>query len=263
MTQSTDFKTKELCWAKIKGFPWWPALIREIKYSNKEKYYNIGYICESKGSDLPETSLKKWQENYDLFKQGWTSQKDKKSLKQNDFDCSLAMADKISEGKISSEEHDKYLIKYKTKKERHSLYNIHEFIKEIEQEKEKGKKFLGRKRKAKVIEIIEDENKSENIQEIKEEKEKKEEIEMSKKDLEKTDNLVNNITKNLDEIIIKTDKYQKFFEKECKDKNISYLDDKNIKTKIELVKYIQIVNDVFEAPKQLEKALDKKAEEIK
>ena len=81
--------------------------------------------------------------------------------------------------------------------------------------------------------------------------------------MEKTDNLVNNITKNLDEIIIKTDKYQKFFEKECKDKNISYLDDKNIKTKIELVKYIQIVNDVFEAPKQLEKALDNKAEETK
>ena len=265
MNQSNDFKINELCWAKIKGFPWWPALIKEIKYSNNEKYYNIGYICESKGSDLPESNLKKWQENYILLKQGWTTPKDKKSLKQNDFDCSLAMADKISEGKITIEEHDKYLIKYKTKKERNSLYNIHEFIKEIESNKgkedKKEKKFVGRKRKEdKVIEIIEEEKKPENIIINKEEEKKKDEIEMSNKDLNKTDDLVNNINKNLDEIIIKTDKYQKFFEKECKDKNISYLDDKNIKTKIELVKYIQIVNDVFDTPIKLEKELDNNSE---
>ena len=79
---------------------------------------------------------------------------------------------------------------------------------------------------------------------------------MNKKDLNKTDSLVKNITSNLDEIIIKTEKYQKFFEKECKDKNISYLDDKNIKTKIELVKYIQIMNDVFDTPIKIEKELD-------
>ena len=289
MSQTDEFKIKELCWAKIKGFPWWPAIIREIKYSKNKKYYNIGYICESKGSDLDSSSLKKWKENYELFKQGWTSQKDKKSLKQNDFDCVLAMADKLAEGKLTTEEHDKFLVKYKTKKERHSLYNIHEFLKEIEAEKEnkenknikekkeievkeekkeieektkpEKKKLLGRKRKEKVVEIIDDENKSENIQEVKEIKEKKEdELEMSKKDLNKTDDLVQHITKNLDEIIIKTEKYQKFFEKECKDKNISYLDDKNIKTKIELVKYIQIMNDVFDAPIKLEKSLPENIE---
>mgnify|MGYP002626075637 FL=1 len=280
MSKNEDFKKYELCWAKIKGFPWWPALIREIKFLNNEKYYNIGYICESKGSDLAGSNIKKWKENYDLFKQGWTLPKDKKSLKQNDFDCSLAMADKLSEGKITPEEHDKFIMKYKTKKERHSLYNIHEFIKELEAEKNnkekkeiknsdenkenkknsEKKKFIGRKRKEKVIEISDDENKSENVKEAKESKESKElkdvEIEMSKKDLNKTDNLVKNITNNLDEIIIKTEKYQKFFEKECKDKNISYLDDKNIKTKIELVKYIQIMNDVFDTPIKLEKTLD-------
>ena len=282
MNKIDEFKIKELCWAKIKGFPWWPAIIREIKYSNNKKYYNIGYICESKGSDLDGSSLKKWQENYELFKQGWTSPKDKRSLKQNDFDCSLAMADKLAEGKLTPEEHDKYLSKYKTKKERNSLYNIHEFLKEIESKKEnkenqkkeaeneikekpEKKKLLGRKRKEKVIEIVDDENKSENIQEIKEIEEikekKDEELEMTKKDLNKTEDLVKNISKNLDEIIIKTEKYQKFFEKECKDKNISYLDDKNNKTKIELVKYIQIINDVFDAPIKIEKSLPDNLEE--
>ena len=289
MDKKEDFKIMELCWAKIKGFPWWPALIRDIKYSNNEKYYNIGYICESLGSDLDSSSLKKWQENYDEFKQGWTNPKDKKSLKQNDFDCSLAMADKISEGKLTPEDHDNYILKYKTKKERHSLYNLHEFIKEIEAEKEKKekeeeqrinkekkeakvnednkekkiksakKKFIGRKRKEnKVIEIIDDENKSENVKESNEIKGV--EIEMSKKDLNKTDDLVKNLTNNLDEIVIKTEKYQKYFEKECKDKNISYFDDKNVKTKIELVKYIQIMNDVFDTPIKLEKEI---ADDIK
>ena len=269
MSKSDEFKIKELCWAKIKGFPWWPALIRETNYINNQKYYNIGYICESLGSDLDSSCLKKWKENYNLFKQGWTNPKDKKSLKQNDFDCSLAMADKLAEGKISPEDHDKFLLKYKTKKERHSLYNVHEFIKEIEEQrgnkinkgrkeekkeeekdnkiiKEKNeekkeeenkakKKLIGRKRKEKFIELVDDENKSENSKEKKEEKDEEEKFEMNTKDLNKTDNLVKNITNNLDEIIAKTEKYQKFFEKECKDKNISYLDDKNIKTKIELV----------------------------
>ena len=83
---------------------------------------------------------------------------------------------------------------------------------------------------------------------------------MSKKDLNKTDDLVKNLTNNLDEIVIKTEKYQKYFEKECKDKNISYFDDKNVKTKIELVKYIQIMNDVFDTPIKLEKEI---ADDIK
>ena len=267
MNQKEEFKIKELCWAKLKGFPWWPALIREIKYSNNEKYYNIGYICESKGSDLDSSKLKKWQENYDSFKQGWTLPKDRRSPKQNDFDCSLSMANKLFSKQITPEEHDKFILKYKTKKERHSLYNIHEFMKELETEKEEKskdvkekkeeedkKKFIGRKRKEKVIEIIDDENKDENVMKNKEIKNNSE-IDMSKKDLNKTENLVKNITSNLDEIIIKTEKYQKFFEKECKDKNISYLDDKNIKTKIDLVKYIQIMNDVFDMPIKMEKEL--------
>ena len=116
MNQKEEFKIKELCWAKLKGFTWWPALIREIKYSNNEKYYNIGYICESKGSDLDSSKLKKWQENYDSFKQGWTLPKDRRSPKQNDFDCSLSMANKLFSKQITPEEHDKFILKYKTKK---------------------------------------------------------------------------------------------------------------------------------------------------
>ena len=31
MNKIDEFKIKELCWAKIKGFPWWPAIIRVFK----------------------------------------------------------------------------------------------------------------------------------------------------------------------------------------------------------------------------------------
>ena len=170
MSKSDEFKIKELCWAKIKGFPWWPALIRQTNYINNQKYYNIGYICESLGSDLDSSCLKKWKENYNLFKQGWTNPKDKKSLKQNDFDCSLAMADKLAEGKISPEDHDKFLLKYKTKKERHSLYNVHEFIKEIEEQRS-NKINKGRKKKKKEEEK---DNKTDKINKEKKEEEKTE-----------------------------------------------------------------------------------------
>ena len=67
MNQKEEFKIKELCWAKLKGFPWWPALIREIKYSNNEKYYNIGYICESKGLDFAKRSKIAKTERFRLF----------------------------------------------------------------------------------------------------------------------------------------------------------------------------------------------------
>ena len=291
-----DFKINELCWAKIKGFPWWPALIKDIKYLNKDKKYTIGFICENKGSDLDSINLKKWKKNYDKFKTGWILPKDKKSFKQNDFECSLLMADKYYEGIINSEEHYNFLIKYNTTKERHSLYNIHNFIKEIESQKKENKdikkneefkkvkekynieineskikyenknKMIGRKRKKKIqkqiIELSDDEKENENENQNK----KIEEFEMTRKDLDKSDKLLKSLTNNLDEIVIRSEKYQKYFEKECKEKNISSLNDKNIKTKIELVNYIQIMNDVLNIPISLEKIIpneEKKEKEVK
>ena len=48
MTEQNDFKIKELCWAKIKGYPWWPAIIRDIQISGNIKKFLVGYLCEKK-----------------------------------------------------------------------------------------------------------------------------------------------------------------------------------------------------------------------
>ena len=74
------------------------------------------------------------------------------------------------------------------------------------------------------------------------------EINMTKKELNKMDNLIKKITFNVDEILAKNEKYQKFFEQDCKEKNISINNNKNLETKIELTKYIQIISEVLNVP---------------
>ena len=56
-----DYKINELCWAKLKGYPWWPALIKDIYFSNKKKVYFVGYLCEKNGSPLNEKKYKKME----------------------------------------------------------------------------------------------------------------------------------------------------------------------------------------------------------
>ena len=41
MTEQNDFKIKELCWAKIKGYPWWPAIIRDIYNAGNNKLFFV------------------------------------------------------------------------------------------------------------------------------------------------------------------------------------------------------------------------------
>jgi hypothetical protein len=66
--------------------------------------------------------------------------------------------------------------------------------------------------------------------------------------LNKIDDLVNNIAYNVDEILIKSEKYQKFFDKECKERNISMRDNKAINMKLELIKYLETMTEVLNVP---------------
>ena len=66
--------------------------------------------------------------------------------------------------------------------------------------------------------------------------------------MNKIDDLVNNIAYNVDEILLKSEKYQKFFDKECKERNISMHDNKAINTKLELIKYLETMTEVLNVP---------------
>ena len=56
--EDNEFTINELCWAKLKGYPWWPAIIKDIILSkNKKKCYIVGYFCEKRGSSLSEINI--------------------------------------------------------------------------------------------------------------------------------------------------------------------------------------------------------------
>jgi len=277
--QEDTFKLKELCWAKIKGYPWWPGIIRNIYNLNGEEFYFVAYLCENNGSVLNRNAIKKWESNYELFREGKTNSKNGKgSTINNDFKSALAVAILYCEGKINDVDHDKFLNKYQTNKDRHNIANIESFFNNIiqeklekEKEKEKNKKeeLINKntnkeiknktKNKSNKKKLI---GKKRNLSKAKppEKQEKKSvikdnEINMTQKELNKIDDLISNITYNIDEIMIKSEKYQKFFSKECKEKNICIHDNKSIKTKIELIKYLQIMNDILNVPINLNKMI--------
>lgn len=273
MQDDNEFTINELCWAKLKGYPWWPAIIKDIILSkNKKKSYIVGYFCEKRGSSLSELNIKKWKENYEMFKDGKGKGKQKSS--GNDFISSLAVAKMYDEGKIDANDHESFLNKYQSNKDRHSLKNIHSFFSEIikkkkerleNQENKENKENIKSEEKEnaenvlKANEKIVDNNsdkkllkkkrnisKKQELIEIKEEKNN--EFNIKQKDLNKIDDLVNNIAYNVDEILIKSEKYQKFFDKECKERNISMHDNKAINTKLELIKYLETMAEVLNPP---------------
>lgn len=267
MQKDNEFTINELCWAKLKGYPWWPAIIKDILLSkNKKKSYIVGYFCEKRGSSLNEINIKKWKENYEMFKNG--KGKGKQKASGNDFISSLAVAKMYDEGKIDINDHESFLNKYQNNKDRHSLKNIHSYFSEIikkkKEDQEDKENIKNEKREnaeniLKSNEKIVDNNsdkkllrKKRNISKNKElieiKNEKNNEFNIKQKDLNKIDELVNNIAYNVDEILIKSEKYQKFFDKECKERNISMHDNKAINTKLELIKYLQTMIEVLHPP---------------
>jgi hypothetical protein len=270
--EDNEFTINELCWAKLKGYPWWPAIIKDIILSkNKKKCYIVGYFCEKRGSSLSEINIKKWKQNYEIFKDGKGKGKQKNS--GNDFISSLTVAKMYDEGKIDINDHESFVNKYQNNKDRHSLKNIKDFFNEIIKKKKENQENKENKENKENIKKEEenDENaliantkefgnnsdkkllrkkrnisKNKDIIEIKDEKDN--EFNIKQKDLNKIDDLVNNIAYNVDEILIKSEKYQKFFDKECKERNISMRDNKAINMKLELIKYLETMTEVLNVP---------------
>ena len=270
--EDNEFTINELCWAKLKGYPWWPAIIKDIILSkNKKKCYIVGYFCEKRGSSLSEINIKKWKQNYEIFKDGKGKGKQKNS--GNDFISSLTVAKMYDEGKIDINDHESFVNKYQNNKDRHSLKNIKDFFNEIKKKKKENQENKENKENKENIKKEEenDENaliantkefgnnsdkkllrkkrnisKNKDIIEIKDEKDN--EFNIKQKDLNKIDDLVNNIAYNVDEILIKSEKYQKFFDKECKERNISMRDNKAINMKLELIKYLETMTEVLNVP---------------
>ncbi|OMJ89028.1 hypothetical protein SteCoe_8846 [Stentor coeruleus] len=66
----SDFQDRELVWAKMKGFPWWPGIITDNKISqSNEVQYRIDFIGENSHIWTNQASIRKYSNTpSDIYK---------------------------------------------------------------------------------------------------------------------------------------------------------------------------------------------------
>ena len=71
-----EYKEKDLVWAKVKGYPWWPSIIGHISFHNiqsngeniKEKIYSIELIGEKNNNiKVSKEKIEPFMKNYDKY----------------------------------------------------------------------------------------------------------------------------------------------------------------------------------------------------
>ena len=71
---NTEYKEKDIVWAKVKGYPWWPSIITHISFRNnqvngeniKEKIYTIEFIGEKNNAKVTREKIESFNKNYEL-----------------------------------------------------------------------------------------------------------------------------------------------------------------------------------------------------
>ena len=58
------FTVDEIVWGKIKGYPWWPAMITEIEEDNKEKKYKVNFIGNNRHANLKKRNIGKFEKEF-------------------------------------------------------------------------------------------------------------------------------------------------------------------------------------------------------
>ena len=68
-----EYKEKDIVWAKVKGYPWWPSIINHISFRNiqsngeniKDKIYSIELIGEkNNNSKVSKEKIEPFNKNY-------------------------------------------------------------------------------------------------------------------------------------------------------------------------------------------------------
>ena len=70
---NTEYKEKDIVWAKVKGYPWWPSIITHISFKNnqtngeniKEKIYSIEFIGEKNNAKVSKEKIESFNKNYE------------------------------------------------------------------------------------------------------------------------------------------------------------------------------------------------------
>jgi len=64
---NTSFNVREIIWAKIRGYPWWPAVIMGTEDDNKEKKYKVQFIGDGTHASLAKKCLEKFEKGFQLY----------------------------------------------------------------------------------------------------------------------------------------------------------------------------------------------------
>ena len=171
-------KEKDIVWAKVKGYPWWPGTIRNISYRSiqnsykgfsKKKIYIVDFIGNKSHGELSKNDIKSFKQNYE----------EHCKTKNPSLIKSIELAKKLYNEKFSNGIIDIFEEEEKIVSDKKLNIIKEEHIKNEKNEKEKRYNLLNKKRKE-----------SKDIKDEEEEKKKEEETEKDKKEEKK--NLTNN-----------------------------------------------------------------------
>jgi hypothetical protein len=96
------FRKGEVVWAKVRGFPWWPGVIRNIsqrigKGENNEREMKImvNFVGDNSHADLPLNKIEKFTSKFEEYS----------NTKHKGLLNSINIAKKIYTGEIPFEKH--------------------------------------------------------------------------------------------------------------------------------------------------------------
>ena len=64
---NVSFNVGEVIWAKIRGYPYWPAMITGTEDDNREKKYAISFIGDNTHASLAKKCLEKFEKGLQLY----------------------------------------------------------------------------------------------------------------------------------------------------------------------------------------------------
>ena len=64
MSQQGKFLVPEVVWAKIRGYPWWPGLLSNVKQDKGGVLFKVDFFGDTTHAMLPLDKIAKFEEHY-------------------------------------------------------------------------------------------------------------------------------------------------------------------------------------------------------
>ena len=125
------YREKEVCWIKLKGYPWWPGIINKIINKNQKLVYEVIYLGEKDKLNISQGFMKKWKDNYDKYKLCFDSGRKIEKKIRTSFDCALKVAELLIEQKITIDETFSFPKHFQIIKRKRNKESIIKYINDI------------------------------------------------------------------------------------------------------------------------------------